>query len=184
MPSNNKVSKHISNTNLAEDNHSWLLTIAIILILMGWGIFFFVGFWKIPSFLMQSLYLFVLPVVTVIGLIWIAKSQNEMEKYKKGIPLSMTIILWLWAIFSSWVFDLPNYVGIRIAINQLLWLSVIVMILGFGAGLLIQMGINTFRDHPIHSWLTIEGLFFVIGTLFYSLCFPIVFWAIGAFASG
>ncbi|MCP4422611.1 MAG: hypothetical protein GY805_38870 [Chloroflexi bacterium] len=184
MPVNNKVNQQVPNAESGDGNYQWVMTAVIVLILTFWLIFFFVGFWKIPSFLLRSLYLLVVPMATLVVMMrkGISKKPGQREEGKL-IPVFMTATLWIWIVFSLLAWEMPKHVGSAIAIKYLLWFS-LVLIPGLGAGLLVQSSIQGIQDRSFSSWLILGGFSFLFGSLLFSLCFPTVFWVMGMFATG
>lgn len=186
MSVNKKADQQNSNTKSkrSERQHQWVLAIGTFLFLTVWLIFFLTSFWKMPSFLLRLLYIFVIPAFILIRVMWEGMARKlEQQKEGRFIPLFTTITLWVWIIFSLLVWELPKHVGIVITIENLLLFSTI-LVPGFGAGLLIRKGMKNIQDHSFDSWLIPDGLFFLAGSLLFSLCFPIVFWLTAMFATG
>jgi hypothetical protein len=106
---------------------------------------------------------------------------------KKGpgwfVPLAVISTLLAWIILLAIAWELPKHAGIMIAIEDILILSVI-LIPGFGAGLLIKKGLKNFKDQPFSDWFVPNGLIFLAGSIILILCFQVILWGIAMVATG
>jgi hypothetical protein len=60
----------------------------------------------------------------------------------------------------------------------------VILIPGYGAGLLIKKGMKNFQGYSLNEWFFQNGLFFMAGSIILMLCFQIILWGIAIVATG